>query len=103
LKLYVFEKYPKSFKKLVFKLPHVDFKAYQNSEQAEFPSEAQMIISAYSPYLTIKDASKCLHRSYETIYALVRSRELKAARTGEKGSYLIPASEIVSYMKKWRY
>jgi excisionase family DNA binding protein len=81
-------------------MPRVNFKSYQNSEPSGMPSELQLIVSTYGPYLTIKDAAQCLRRTYGTVYGLVRAGELKAARTGRKGEYIIPANEIVCYVRK---
>jgi hypothetical protein len=52
------------------------------------PSVLQLIVSCYGPFLSLKDAAECLHRSYEIIYALVRSGALRACRTGKNGGYM---------------
>lgn len=83
-------------------MPRVNFKSYQSSAP-EMPSELQLIVLKYGPYLTIKDAAECLRRTYGTVYGLVRAGELRAARTGRKGAYLIPAGEIVSFIRRWSH
>ena len=80
-------------------MPRVNFKSYMNDSNS-IPTELQIIVSTYGPYLTLKDAAQCLHRSYETIYDLVRSGTLKASRTGKRGGYIIPANAIITFVKK---
>lgn len=80
-------------------MPKVNFKTRLNSTQ-NVPTELQIIVSCYGPYLSLKEAVECLHRSYETIYALVRSKAIKASRTGKKGGYIISANEIVKFINK---
>jgi excisionase family DNA binding protein len=81
----------------------VNFKSYQASQPTEdkLPSDLEVICSKYGPYLTIEEAAECLHRSYGTVYGFIRCGALLASRTGKNGGYIIPATAIVKYARKW--
>jgi excisionase family DNA binding protein len=64
------------------------------------PSDLEIIVSVYGPYLTLEQTAKCLDMSYQTTYGCVRAGSLKASRNGQRGSYRIPAVEIVKWMEK---
>jgi excisionase family DNA binding protein len=83
-------------------LPKVNFKSYLNppTPRERLPSDLEIIVSVYGPYLTLEQAAKCLGQSYQTTYGCVRAGSLKASRNGQRGSYRIPAVEIVKWMEK---
>jgi excisionase family DNA binding protein len=80
-------------------MPKVNFKSYLKNTQ-NMPTELQLIVSCYGPFLSLKEAAECLHRSYETIYALVRSDALRACRTGKNGQYIVSANDIAKFFEK---
>jgi excisionase family DNA binding protein len=65
------------------------------------PSDLEVVSATYGPYLTVEQAAKCLHRSYGTVYGFVRAGALAASRTGRSGGYIIPATALVEFARKW--
>jgi excisionase family DNA binding protein len=80
-------------------VPKVNFKSCLPKNNS-LSADLKVIVACYGPYLSIKDAAQCLHCSYETAYCLVRSKVIKASRTGKNGRYIIPAGEIVKFVNK---
>ena len=67
----------------------------------KLPDELQILVNTYGPYLNLEEAARCLKMNYQTMYGLVRAREISASRNGQNGAYKISALEIVKYASKW--
>jgi excisionase family DNA binding protein len=66
----------------------------------QLPTDVEVIAAQYGAFMTLKEAAACLHKSYQTVYGLVRSGAIKASRDRSRGAYRVSAAELARYMDK---
>lgn len=83
-------------------MPKVDFKAYARPTRERLPSELEVLVATYGPYLSIKDVMACLKRGHTMVSQIISSGELPSSRTGPGGSRIIAATDLVRYIHSQR-
>lgn len=83
-------------------MPKVDFKAYARPERERLPSDLEVLVSTYGPYLSLKDTAASLKRERHAVMQLIHSGALPASRTSPKGPYIIAATDLIRYVRGMR-
>jgi hypothetical protein len=78
----------------------VNFKAYLTPEKERLPSDLEVIVATYGPFLTIAETAKCLKRERKAVEAWIHAGKLEAKREGERGSYIISATSIIRFYRE---
>lgn len=81
------------------KLSKVNFKSYDPKSSS--PTQLDIIVAQYGPYLTADEMSECLKIKRTIAYGLLKAKQMAYTRTsGDSGSYRISAIDIVKYVEK---
>lgn len=83
-------------------MPKVDFKAYSKPTRQRMPSDLEIVVSVYGPYLTVKEIAECIKCDYQKALLLVNSGAIRSSRTGKNGGHIISAADLVSYIRENR-
>lgn len=84
----------------VSRVPKVNFKSYLSPVPVErLPSDLEVIVATYGPYLTVTEVAECLKRDRRTVERWLRSHELEASQGGRGKSYIVPATSVVKFVR----
>jgi hypothetical protein len=79
-------------------MPKVNFKSYKTKAQS-LPSELEIIVATYGPYLDVNALMSCLHRHRDFVYQILKSGQLPSKKIGRDG-YLVSAVDLVTYINE---
>ncbi|ADU27920.1 helix-turn-helix domain-containing protein [Ethanoligenens harbinense] len=81
-------------------MPRVNFKGYLAPAKEHLPSDLEVVVATYGPYLSLNDAATCIKRDRRTVEKLIKSGDIPASRTSKSGFYIIAATDLVRFIHK---
>lgn len=80
-------------------MPKVNFKSYLTPARERLPSDLEIVVATYGPFLTVEETAACLKKHRKTIETLIKTGKLKAGHNGPRGAYIISATAIVKFVR----